>query len=332
MVRRSRSKCSIAAAVAIAVLSVFTPGAAAEGEPETGAFGAFRLKGTNGYSLWVLAGSRPQFKHGEILVIVGRKGEAVVYLAPAKVTATTIEADLGRVGKIAVEFQPSGPPERVYASCRQGGSVLYEPGAWIGAIDIAGEEGFTQVHQEKAKATISPFIDAGCGGRTIGEAIGPDAPGARLVGRSAAAKRSVYLQANKNHRGARTYLEASIEERRASLIVSREVGGYFPSGVFQFDPHLRTATLAPSGRFAGHATFRRGAKPAKRWNGNLSVDFPGHADVALAGGGFQAALVHAERMEETTVRNRLRRLNLSPWPLAKPSQAVFATPSLLIRR
>jgi hypothetical protein len=312
MVGRRWSKFAVLAAGAIATLAIAAPGAAAEGEAETGAFGSLFLKGTNGYSILVLAGSKPQFKHGQVLVLAGRRGESVAYLAPAKVTPTTIDADLGPVGEITVEFQPSGPPESVHARCEQGGSLTYEPGAWVGTIDLDGEEGFTRVREDRVKATVTPFVEAECAATLIGETVRSTAPGARLVARLAGAKRTVYLQANKNHRGARVYLEASIDERRAGLIVSREVSGYFPSGAFEFGSPLLTATLDPAGRFVGHATFRRGAKPANRWAGNLSVDFPGHADVALVGGGFKASLVHAERTEEKTVRDRLARA-FAPW-------------------
>lgn len=320
MVGRRCSKFAVLAAGAAAVLSILAPAAVAEGEAETGGFGVFFLKGTNGYSAIVLAASKPQFKHGQALVLLGRGGESVFYLASAKVTATTIDADLGPVGEIAVEFQSSGPPERVDAPCEEGESMTYEPGVWVGTIELEGEEGFTRIEEDRVKATVSPFLAAECGGATlIGESTGPHEPGARLAARSATAKHAVYLQANKNHPGARVYLEASIEERRRGLIVSREVRGYYPSGAFEFGSPLRTATLAPPGRFVGHATFRRGAKPANRWTGNLSVDFPGHADVALAGGGFKTALVHAKRTEERTVRDRLARAAsaalLSPsWP------------------
>src|SRR5690349_17277286 len=112
MVGRRWSKFAILAAGAAAALSILAPAAAAEGEPETGAFGSLFLKGTNGYSAIVLAVSKPQFKQGQAVVLVGRGGETVFYLVPAKVTATTIDADFGPVGEIAVEFQPSGPPER----------------------------------------------------------------------------------------------------------------------------------------------------------------------------------------------------------------------------
>jgi hypothetical protein len=211
MVGRRRSKFAVLAAGAIATLAIAAPGAAAEGEAETGAFGSLFLKGTNGYSILVLAGSKPQFKHGQVLVLVGRRGESVAYLAPAKVEPTTIEADLGPVGEIAVDFQPSGPPESVHARCEQGGSLTYEPGVWVGAIDLEGEEGFTRVREDRVKATVTPFVEAECAATLIGETVRSTAPGARLVARLAGAKRTVYLQANKNHRGARVYLEASID-------------------------------------------------------------------------------------------------------------------------
>jgi hypothetical protein len=100
---------------------------------------------------------------------------------------------------------------------------------------------------------------------------------------------------------------------------------HFSSSAFDFASPLRTATLAPPVPFTGQATFRRNANPANRWTGNLSVDFPGRADVPLAGGRFKAALVHAKRTEEVTLYDRLARPNLSSLP---PSRASFALSSL----
>jgi hypothetical protein len=298
VVRGHWAKFAVFVTVAVAIMSSFVAGAAAEGEAETGAFGSFRLKATNGYSMLVMAFSKPRFKHGEALVFVVGKSDAAIYFVSAKVTATEIEADLGPVGEIVVEFQPSGPPERTHASCKRGGSVTFEPGAWVGAIDFTGEEGFTEVHESRAKASVSPFIEAGCGGRSIGEMLGSQVRGARLVARSAKKKQSIYLQANQNRPGAPVYAEASIEERHAGLVVSREVADYYRPGVFEFALSLESATLTPSAPFAGYATFHRNAKPANRWTGNLTVDFPGRANVSLAGGRFKAALVHAKRTEE----------------------------------
>jgi hypothetical protein len=310
--------------------------AAAEGEADTGAFGAFRLKGSNGYSALVMALSRPRFKHGEILVIVGRRAErgfeSVLYFAPAKVLPETIDADLGPVGEISVRFEPSGPPERVHASCKRGGSVTYEPGAWVGTIEFTGEEGFTEAHVSRSKAIPSPFLDAGCGATGIGETSGHGVRGARLIARSATAKRAIYLQANKNHQNARVRVEASVDERRGKLIVSREVARFFPVAAFDFDSSLRSAELSPSVPFSGSASFHRNAKPANRWTGNLSVDLPGRANVSLAGYRFKSVLGHWERSEERRTYDRSRRPSLLPWPSTKPSPIASAMSSPLALR
>lgn len=224
--------------------------------------------------------------------------DSVIYLAPAKVTPTMIEADLGPVGQISLRFETSGPSERVHAGCKGGGSVTYEPGAWVGEIEIAGEEGFTEVHRTRTKAIPNPFVETGCGVIGIGESGGQGPDAARLIARSATRKHAIHLQANKNHRKARVRVEASLEERRNGLIVSREVVRFLPASTFSFDPELRSATLAPAAPFSGSASFHRGAKPANQWAGNLSVAFPGRADVPLAGRRFTSALGHWKRTEE----------------------------------
>jgi hypothetical protein len=273
----------------------------AEGEAETGAFGSFRLKGTNGYSLLVLAGSKPQFKRGEILVFVGRRSgkgfESVLYLAPAMVLPDSIEADLGLVGKIAVRFEASGPPERVHTNRKEGGSATYQPGAWVGEIEIEGEEGFTHASSDRTESIPSPFLEEGCGLTSVGETGGHGVVGARLIARSATARHAVYLQVNKNHRKARVRVEASLEERRRGLIVSREVVRSFSPASFTFDPSLKFAELDPVAPFSGSASFHYSADAANKWTGNLTVDFPGRANVPLAGRRFNSALGHWKRTE-----------------------------------
>jgi len=292
-----------ALSVAIAMALVAAP-AAAEGEADTGASGAFRLKGTNGYSMLVIALSKRQFKHGEILVWAARKGASVFYLARARVTPTTIDADLGPVGEISVRFEPSGPPERVHAGCKRGGSLIYEPGVWVGEVKLTGEEGFTRTEKSRVKAIPNPFNELGCATVGIGETSGHGVVGAKLTARSATRERAVYLQVNKNHRHARVRVEASLEERRGGLIISREVVRLFPAAAFGFDPELRSARLSPAAPFSGSAGFHRNAKPANQWTGNLAVDFPGRANVPLAGRRFTTVLGHWKRTEERHSHNR----------------------------
>jgi hypothetical protein len=284
----------------IVVLALCAPAtASAAGEEETGGFGAFRLDGTHGYEILVLASSRPYFKHGEVLVLVTGRTSAVVYLAPAKVTTTEIEADLGPVGEISIVFQPEGDPERIRSSCSEGDSGEVQPGSWVGTVDLTGEEGFTHAEGTHLKSIVSPFFNLVCGSTvSISETAGRGIPGARLVARSAAKKRSQFLQVNQNRPGGAVRVEASVEERNHGLVVSREVVHRYPGSAFDFDPELQSALLDPPHPFSGHAAFHRDAKPRNQWTGNLLLDFPGRANVPMTGGHFKAALWHARRTEE----------------------------------
>lgn len=308
MVGRRWRKFFAVLAIAAAFCSCFAAIAAiagAEGEEDTGGFGAFRLKGTNGYSILVVAFSRPHLKHGQVVVWVAKKNALVTYVAPATVTPTTIDANLGAAGTISVDFEAVGPSKRVHAGCNRGGAIPFEPGNWIGTIQLAGEEGFTRVQTSSAKAIVNPFLNLICGTFGIGEVSGHGVRGARVVARSATDKHTLFLQVNKNRRDASVRVETSLEERRGKLLVNREVVTRYPADSFSFDPLLRSATLAPAAPFSGSATFQRDAKPANRWTGNLTLDFPGRADVPLAGWRFHAALVRAKRTEEETRYERL---------------------------
>jgi hypothetical protein len=319
-VRLRWSKFVAGLAIALAFAACFAPMAGAEGDEDTGGFGAFRLQGTNGFSILVMGFSEAHYKHGEVLLWAGNgKDSAVLYFVSATVTATTIDADLGALGSLSLQFAPSGPTERVYARCKRGGSVLFEPGAWVGTIQFEGEEGFTRVQRSRSKAIPFPFLEGSCGSYSIGEAFGHDVHGARLVARSPARHRSLFLQVNQNHPNAPVMVESSLEERREGMVVDRELLDRYPASSFAFDPLLHSARLAPPAPFAGSAAFHRNATPANRWTGNLTVDFPGRAGVPLVGSAFKATLVPARRTEERSHYDRLSRLNLpsSPWIVPK---------------
>ncbi|HET7454373.1 MAG TPA: hypothetical protein VFJ76_02520 [Solirubrobacterales bacterium] len=308
MAGRRWAKFIAAVLVVAAIAAGFAAIASAEGEEETGGFGAFRLKGTNGYSVLIMAFSRPHFKHGELLVWASKNDASVIYFVPATVTATTIDGNLGAAGRISVAFEASGQPENLGTSCDQGKKVSFQPGNWVGTITFAGEEGFTRVDEPRSKAIVNPFIEIACGDPvSIGELTGHGIRGARLVARSTTSKHALFLQVNKNHRNASVRVESSLEERRGRLLVDREVVSHLPASSFYFDPLLRMATFRPPAPFSGSAAFRRNAEPANQWTGSLFVDFPGRADVHLAGSRFHSALVRASRTEEKTQRNRLSR-------------------------
>lgn len=84
------------AALALALL--MSAAGAAGAEPSPGGALAFELQGTRGYSIGVLAGTRPGSAQGEVDLFVGNRHGRVTYVAPADVSASAIEAKLGSLG------------------------------------------------------------------------------------------------------------------------------------------------------------------------------------------------------------------------------------------
>jgi len=186
----------------------------------------------------------------------------------------------------------------VRPSC--GKPITLEGREFVGTIEFHGEEGFTEAEAQRTPLRFDLLAEIGCGVATEGEEFGAGVPGARL---RVASKGGPKLQLNQNHPGARVRYEARVTERRPGLTIDRVVGGYLAGGAFGFDPTLTNASFTPGAPFSGGATYR-GSRPPRgthvahgAWRGNLTVDFPGHADVPLTGPGLKAAIIHANRTE-----------------------------------
>lgn len=71
----------------------------------------FKVRASNGYVLSVLGVRRPAGR-SSILLAMRSKGAQVLYSTEASVGPTSIEADLGALGRIDVEFGFSGESRR----------------------------------------------------------------------------------------------------------------------------------------------------------------------------------------------------------------------------
>lgn len=327
MVKRRWGKFAVLLLSAAAALTATA--ASAEGEPETGAFNAFTVKASNGYKMRVLAFSRKGYRNGEVLILVGGKGRSVSYLAPATVTDTRVHAELGALGRIDVEFVPSGLQETARSSCDPADKLTYEKGSYVGAVEFRGEEGYTRATATRVPLWMRLLVDFGCASLVGGELSGSRLPGARLRVRRRLDDGNLLLQVNQNRPGGRVWAEAAIEEKRGPIRIAREVEQVYPATSFDFDPKLRFATLRPPPPFSGAALFLRDAKPQNRWRGNLVVDFPGNSNVALTGSRFRSSLVHAHLDKGPSRLGGGSRSSLSRWPSTKPSPIASAMSSLL---
>jgi hypothetical protein len=131
--------------------------------------------------------------------------------------------------------------------------------------------------------------------RTFGslEVGGDDVPGAGLRLHSSRGALKFDLTARKNGPNEVTHLHVGVREERGGISISREISRSFGADAFAYDPLLRTAELTPPPPFSGGASFHRGARPENRLTGALTVDLPGHSNVALTGPGVKATLVAA---------------------------------------
>jgi hypothetical protein len=213
---------------------------------------------------------------------------AVFYVVPAEVTETSIDADLGQVGTISVDFVSSGVIKKERPQC--GKPVEVQSGNYVGTIDFEGEEGFSEAHATSVPGEAKFILSLVCGG-TLSEGTGGHSPGARLTAHGP--KGGFEFEARKNSPSRPARFTASIEERRGSVTIERGIGAKAGPGTFEYDVPAGIATVSPPAPFDGEATFRRGPGKRTSWHGDLTVDFPGRAGVSLTGSGARASLVRA---------------------------------------
>jgi hypothetical protein len=247
---------------------------------------AFQVHAGNGYTLTVLAAPPRGGDSGSLLILAAARGKGAFYAAPATVTATSIQSNLGELGEMSVTFQPAEQPKSI--PCGKG-DLRVESGSYEGKIDFHGEEGYTSVEATSAPASFAVFA-AVCGSRPGNVTSGPQ--GVRLDVRSP--RLGPRLSVEKNHPGGRALITAAISEKSDGISIERFTSLQMPGADFKYDSRLRTATVRPPAPFSGSARFDLGKKAGRRWSGNLTVDLPGKSDVPLTGPTLRAKLAPSE--------------------------------------
>jgi len=270
---------------ALLALLVVTAPASAESLPGPP---GFHLRASNGYDLRVLAGGNPETGRGSVVILVQKHNSAVLYGAHALVTETSIEADLGSVGRIDVDFVPSGKPRTERSDCR-GKPYTFDSGRYEGVIDFEGEHGYSSTHATSARGDAKLALSLACAGSVTREGSGGNSPGARLTTR----RKGLEFVAMKNSPSRPARFTATIEEKHGAMEISRAVAVTARPSAFDFDVPSGVATVDPPTPFSGRGEYHRpkGGKPS--WRGDLSVDFPGRPNVRLTGGAPHVSLERA---------------------------------------
>jgi hypothetical protein len=247
--------------------------------------GAFRLSGSNGFTLDVIGVPPHANRPGSVFIFASAKGEGVIYVAPATVTETSIQADLGELGEISVNFRRTNEAATLPCGKR---TFRFDSGQYEGKVDFHGEEGYTDV-----EATTVPGNPAYIASEFCGEVFFESGPSGRPRGAALFVRNPALgpeLSVSKRRPGAAARITAWDSEWNSGISIERFATLRMPGGDFTYSPRLRTATVRPPAPFAGSARFALAKKAGQRWSGDLTVDLPGRAGVPLTGSALRATL------------------------------------------
>jgi hypothetical protein len=263
-------------------------------------FEMVHLKSSNGYAIDLISFG------GKYLALLanrfdGSASQSASYIIRGHaLTLDEIHASLGKFGRVALRFRPSGPPKVQHEAGREckGRDSTEQKGHFVGSFRFRGERGFTSVRASSANGQVFRSFKKVCkrphepsGGGTESKAV---SLGAYVKGDPDKAAFGAYELAPTSSFGSENVdYTASAGERRGRMTITHSANAFAEASTFAVsNPSVSptTASVAPPFPFAGTATLERNPSGASSWSGNLSADLPGLGTVPLTGPSFTARL------------------------------------------
>lgn len=257
------------------------------------------LQGSHDYRIQVIS-----FDRRQLLVSAnqfhGTAVQSATYtIPPQTLKQNRVQASLGKLGHISVQFRPNGPPQvqREPGVHCKGRNSTQQTGRFVGTIRFHGEQGFTTARATSAMGEIFQSFRQVCkrpreskGARTELKAVSLSAY--QRESPDKASFNAYEVASGSTGPGSATY-SAQITERRGRIVITRSGMAFAEPSTFAFSApttNPTTASVAPPFPFTGTASFERGAGEAPVWSGNLEVELPGLGTVPLTGSSFAARL------------------------------------------
>lgn len=253
-----------------------------------------KLPRSHGYTLRVLTRGR---RTVSIVAVKPRPTSVVTYRAKGHVRDGRIEADLGRLGRIDVDFRggrPKPQPSEPGLKCK-GRRPLERKGVFSGTIRVHGQRGFVDVSVKHARGRLVRSFRQVCktsiSRATRRREAGSEMQSTQLEARSHAHGRRISFTELALAEEAPSIANAKLHKRVGRVDVSETALVVGSAGIEFSDPGSspETATVSPPSPFSGSATYSRGGTTAS-WTGSLAVLLPGSGRVPLTGSGFHATL------------------------------------------
>ena len=263
---------------------------------------SFRLQASNGYTLQV------KTERSQTLVSAWKADRRIgsTYFVQGSAAGSAIDADLGLLGRIDVEFEPSGRGILVSPPGRWGGTtgcrIRRRLGTFTGEIAFHGENGYTTAEAASVPGSIGPSARGHCDGASASSSGTAPAAARRQVERVWVVGDATLMSRSSSSAGvgigatlllvsadrASAYFSAyRIETPGPQIAISRRAEVRDSRSSFSYRRTMRSALIRPPAPFAGEATYseRRG-----RLDGSLTVEFPGLPPQSLTGSDFEARL------------------------------------------
>jgi hypothetical protein len=260
----------------------------------------FHLQGSNGYAM-SFSFSGPEASIAAVGVPSPLVVVSAAYITQKRFDGDRIRARFGSRGRVAIEFRPSGKAtyRRPPRGC-EGEPRVTQPGVFVGTIRFRGEGGYTSIDRSRARGEVRTPARWECRRHKRAHEAGLDPEAERFTILDAGAggypltSFSATASRPKGRSGETMFLASRLEGRPTSMTVIRRVFAHGEDESFSFDEALSTASVAPPLPFEGSGAFTRDPNGGGgSLVGSLTVDFPGAADVPLAGEDSQARLFRA---------------------------------------
>ncbi|HVQ59453.1 MAG TPA: hypothetical protein VMS60_11170 [Solirubrobacterales bacterium] len=255
------------------------------------------LPGSNGYRI-TIAALGPRYA----ALLANGRGGLVSYFVRAPFHGKRLDVRFGKLGRVSVRFEPTGPLERESEpggpSCNGPQTTTSQPGRFVGTIRFRGERGFTTARRSAVKTTVFHSSRLVCKRPPESEGGEPEDKAtsvrAFVKGNPEGPVFTAYSDSPvAGPRAEGPSFGVSITDRRPSMTVTHSAGAGGEPDAFAVSPLgdvPATATVSPSFPFDGSATLTKSPGAATTWTGDLSVELPGRGTVPLAGPSFSAKL------------------------------------------
>lgn len=212
-----------------------------------------------------------------------------------------IRASFGDRGRVAVRFDGNGKVVRRPGpkNC-EGGERVIRHGIFEGVVRFHGERGFTEVDAKRVRGVLESTTEATCHApKSSGAAKHPQQKAqpqrkpeftTRFEAQGSSGPSQVAFSAVAFEREPVAEFVAFSFEHEQGMTITRSAFAPGSETNFAVAPDLNSATFTPPAPFSGSGTFHRVDAYESRWDGPLSVSFPGKPNVPLTGRSFTWSL------------------------------------------